>query len=144
MPSPKNQCAESSCCGFEPLRTYRPFSSGGSAPSTRRSVAPVSWCTGAKLPRSHHGVSPAPVVTGPVVVAVPPARLPPPLEPHAASSAPRGMVPAASADHRRTWRRVGSGTGTAGFCQFAATLDSAVEVLGARDEDRHDDDLGTG
>ncbi len=55
MPSPRNQCGENPGLGFEPFRTYRPESSGGSVPSTCRSNASVSRVTGAKSPRSHHG-----------------------------------------------------------------------------------------
>src|SRR3954451_25339814 len=53
MPSPKNQCGESPTDGFEPLRTYRPFSSGGNAPCTRRLNDSISLGTGAKLPCIH-------------------------------------------------------------------------------------------
>src|SRR5262249_51781767 len=56
MPSPKNQCGESAFCGFDPLRTYKPLSSGGMAPTTGRSKSSRSSNTGAKFPCSHQGV----------------------------------------------------------------------------------------
>src|SRR4051812_8276744 len=56
IPSPKNQCGELPCDGFEPLRTYIPDSSGGIAPRTSSASAWTSSVTGAKLPCNHHGL----------------------------------------------------------------------------------------
>src|SRR5947208_4446740 len=55
MPSPRNQCGAHPGLGLEPLRTYKPASSFGKEPSTRRSNVSTSLDTGAKSPRNHHG-----------------------------------------------------------------------------------------
>lgn len=124
MPSPKNQWGLSERCGLEPFLTYRPFSSGGSAPRTPRSKASTSSITGAKLPCNHHGLlgSIAMVVPGVVVavvvgavvgdtvvllplVVLAPAPLPL-LSLHAAISAASGTEPAPRSDQRTRARRL--------------------------------------